>query len=101
MHPAQNCVTVLLDFHKNNEYHTQVAKIAEEFAEFAPGIRQARAHGRREKNRETIKNNKFSEWGLPGGQIVGAPRESIFRLSRGSQLPYTSKYVFGRIYYQI
>ena len=41
----------------------------------------------------------FPEMCWPGGQIVGAPWESIFRLSRGSQLPYTSKYFLGWIYY--
>ena len=30
---------------------------------------------------------------LPGGRNVPTPRESILALSRGSQLPYTNKFV--------
>ncbi len=93
----------------------KVTEFIEESTKFTPGIRRARAlgpgplgpgqwaraHGRREQVEKKSRKAQFSEWGLPGGQIVGAPRESIFRLSRGSQLPYTSKYAFGRIYYKI
>ena len=55
----------------------------------------------RDKVEKKSRNKKFSEWGWPGGQIVGAPWGSIFRLFRTSQLPYTSKYFFDRFYYQI
>ncbi len=37
------------------------------------------------------REKKFSEWGLPGEEIVGAPRETIFTLSRGQQRPYDAK----------
>ncbi len=37
------------------------------------------------------KKKQFSEWGWPGGQNDRTLRESIFKLSRGPQLPYTSR----------
>ena len=35
--------------------------------------------------------NKFSELGLPGEEIVGAPLETLLTLSRGPQRPYMAK----------
>ncbi len=58
----------------------------QEFTEFAPRVRREQVENKVEE--------KISEWGLPGVEIVGAPWGSIFRILRGSQLPYTSKYVF-------
>ena len=40
---------------------------------------------------EKMSKKKFSEWGLPGVEIVGAPPIKIFKLSRISQLPYKVK----------
>ena len=40
---------------------------------------------------EKIKNIKFSELGLPGVGIVGAPRRSLLHTAKGSQLPYNAK----------
>ena len=37
------------------------------------------------------KTKKVVPMGLPGVENVPAPRESIFTLSRGSQLPYNKK----------
>ena len=38
-----------------------------------------------------IKKIKFSELGLPGVEIVGAPRRSLLHTVRGSQLPYNAE----------
>ena len=43
------------------------------------------------KSDETGREKKVLRMGRPGGQIVSWPCESILALSRGSQLPYTSK----------
>ena len=43
------------------------------------------------KSDETSRKMKVVPMGLPGVENVAAPRESIFTLSRGSQLPYMNK----------
>ena len=51
---------------------------------------------------EKMSKKQFSEWGLPGVEIVGAPPIKIFKLSRISQLPYKvkiSKTIFLTISY--
>ena len=40
---------------------------------------------------QKMSEKKFSEWGLPGVEIVGAPCESILHTTRPSQLPYNAK----------
>ena len=44
------------------------------------------------KSDETSRKMKVVPMGLPGVENVPAPRESIFTLSRGSQLPYTKEF---------
>jgi hypothetical protein len=37
----------------------------------------------------------FSEWCLPGGQIVPTPRRSILHTSRGPKVPYRATNILG------
>ena len=41
----------------------------------------------------------FSEWGLPGVEMIPRPRGSILHPSRASQLPYSAKSKFSRFSY--
>ena len=43
------------------------------------------------KNDETSRNTQILRMGLPGGQNVRTPQESLFTLSRGPQRPYTKQ----------
>ncbi len=45
--------------------------------------------------------NKVSRMNLPDGQNDRTPQESIFKLARGPQLPYTSKYFLDGFITQI
>ena len=53
------------------------------------------------KREEQSRKMKGVPMGLPGVENVPTPRESIFTLSRGSQLPYTKKKSENYINYQI
>ena len=49
----------------------KVAEFAEEFAEFAPGIRRARAHGRRERVEEKSRKSRGKKSVQNGVCLVG------------------------------
>ena len=46
---------------------------------------------------EKVDFKKFSEWGLPGVEIVPTSLESLFNISRAPQGPYIKNLNFGKL----
>ena len=48
---------------------------------------------------QNVEKHYFSEWGLPGVEMIPRPRGSILHPSRASQLPYSAKSKFSEFSY--
>ena len=59
-HPAQNCATVFLHFHKSQGNHRKIVEFAEGFAEFAEEFAEfAEEYAEMTKNSKSKKNRIF------------------------------------------